>query len=126
MRIDNKKALTFTFSAKVHASKAYITNMDTNLIRLLSHLTLMCFLKGEPIVSEPVCTSMFDYEFKVLSKLVELETEQKRLQETVGAQQTAVSKLVEFETEQKRLQETVDTQQTRINELQQQIETKGL
>ena len=101
MRVDNKKALTFTFSARVHASIAYMTNMDTNLIRL-SLLTLMCFLKGEPIVGEPVCTSRFDYEFKVLSKLVELETEQKRLQETVGAQQT------------------------RINELQQQIETKGL
>jgi len=119
LRVDNKKA-------RVHASKAYMTNMDTNLIRFLSLLTLMCFLKGEPIVGEPVCTSRFDYEFKVLSKLVELETEHKRLQEIVGAQQTAVSKLVEFEIEQKRLLETVDTQQTRIDELQQQIETKGL
>ena len=46
--------------------------------------------------------SRFDYEYKVLSKLVELETLQKRLQETVI------------------------TQQTCINELKQQLETKGL
>ena len=92
----------------------------------LFHLAISVFLKGILTGGEPVCTSRFDYEFKVLSKLVELETEHKRLQEIVGAQQTAVSKLVEFEIEQKRLLETVDTQQTRIDELQQQIETKGL
>jgi len=76
--------------------------MDVKQFGLLLFLAVLGFLRVKPIRGEPVCTSRFDYEFKVLSKLVELETEQKRLQETV------------------------DTQQTRINELQQQIETKGL
>ena len=66
------------------------------------HLAISVFLKGILTSGEPVCTSRFDYEFKVLSKLVELETEQKRLQETVSAQQT------------------------RMHELIQQIDTKGL
>jgi len=76
--------------------------MDVKQFGLLLFLAVMGFLRVKPIRGEPVSTSRFDYEFKVLSKLVELETEQKRLRETV------------------------DTQQTRINELQQQIETKGL
>ena len=68
----------------------------------LFHLAISVFLKGILTGGEPVCTSRFDYEFKVLSKLVELETEQKRLQETVSAQQT------------------------RMHEIIQQIDTKGL
>jgi len=59
------------------------SNMDDKLLLLFLNLALLSFNTGEP-----VCTSRFDYEFKVLSKLVELETEQKRLQETVAAKQT--------------------------------------
>ena len=50
--------------------------MDAKLVLLFINLALLSFITGEQ-----VCTSRFDYEFKVLSKLVELETEQKRLQE---------------------------------------------
>jgi len=76
--------------------------MDVTFFRFLLFLVLSRFLRGELIKGEPACMSRFDYEYKVLSKLVELETLQKRLQETVI------------------------TQQTCINELKQQLETKGL
>jgi len=69
--------------------------MHAKFFGFILHLVLTCFLNGDGIRGEPVCTSRFDYEFKVLSKLVELETEQKRLQETVGAQQSRINELQE-------------------------------
>ena len=69
--------------------------MFAKLLGFIIPLVLICFLNGDPISGEPVCTSRFDYEFKVLSKLVELETEQKRLQETVYAMQKGFNELQE-------------------------------
>ncbi|XP_052766498.1 uncharacterized protein LOC128207555 [Mya arenaria] len=43
--------------------------------------------------TEPLCLSRFDYDYKLLSKLVELETGQKRLHETITEQQTVINEL---------------------------------
>ncbi|XP_052768798.1 uncharacterized protein LOC128209031 [Mya arenaria] len=43
--------------------------------------------------TEPMCLSRFDYDYKLLSKLVELETGQKRLHETITEQQTVINEL---------------------------------
>ena len=47
------------------------------------------------VQQEPTCISRFDYDFKVLSKLVDLENTQKQMQETIIKQQTRIGVLEE-------------------------------
>ena len=47
------------------------------------------------VQQEPTCISRFDYDFKVLSKLVDLENTQKQMQETIIKQQTWIGVLEE-------------------------------
>ena len=42
---------------------------------------------------EPQCLSRFDYDYKVLQKLVELENKQTQQQETIVQQQNELNKL---------------------------------
>ena len=63
---------------------------------------------------EPQCNSRFEYEYKVLQKLVELETSQKELQDTIILHEETLEKrdetITALETSQKALQETIKIQ----------------
>ena len=46
-------------------------------------------------MNEPQCLSRFDYDYKVLQKLVSLENSQTELQETIKQQENMISELKE-------------------------------
>jgi len=66
-------------------------NMDVRVHFVL----LFAAILQTSVQQEPTCISRFDYDFKVLSKLVDLENTQKQMQETIIKQQTWIGVLEE-------------------------------
>jgi len=64
-------------------------NMDVHVVWLVAAIL------QTSVQQEPTCLSRFDFDFKLLSKLVELENTQKQLQETINKQQTRIGDLEE-------------------------------
>lgn len=72
-------------------------------------------LQGD--TTEPKCYSRFDYEYKVVQKLVQLEESQKLFKETIETQQETISKQAN---EIQRLSTRTERSESLINSLQQQ------
>ena len=69
---------------------------------------------------EPQCNSRFDYEYKVLQKLLELETSQKELQETVKIQSVTLAAqadaLASYDRSQKKTESSLEDVKAKVNE----------
>ena len=74
--------------------------MDTSTSRNIGYFFIITYLvnsdysraMGFPQREEPRCNSQFEYEYKVIKKLVELETSQKDFQEFIKKQEETLRK----------------------------------
>ena len=102
--------------------------METSTIRNIYYLFIIALLvtsdfsyaMGMRQREEPQCNSRFDYEYKVLQKLLELETSQKELQETIKIQQDTIAAqgdtLKDYERSLKETTSSLDEAMVKINE----------
>lgn len=70
----------------------HMIRMSLNLVLILNFAVTVIGSGGEDSI-EPLCTSRFDYDYKVISKLVSLETEQKKLHDIIAKQQQMIERL---------------------------------
>ncbi|WAQ96370.1 hypothetical protein MAR_029060 [Mya arenaria] len=62
-------------------------------ITLMMLFNVAAFQSGDPATQEPICTSRFDFDYKVLSKLVALETAQSLMRETIRKQEDVIKEI---------------------------------
>lgn len=104
--------LTFSSNTLPHCPNTQKQITNNNMYSLLVVICVLQIVKaGKLDQGEPTCLSRFDYDYKMLTKMVDLETEQKLFKESIDGQLKLLSdKLHDYLERITRLEEDQRTQ----------------